>query len=135
MGFAGLIRSGELQLHNRSHLPTSHASAYYNHEPLRTPPSCWPTAARSNKLRIALDHEGAQPDPAQPPPSGNRGSRLTIGLAKGRQSCKRKRQGRAPQGLPTGKCVSHGQALASGSGHPLKPYSRGRGRLGPGCLH
>ena len=63
-----LIRKGELQLHNVHISPHSHASAFFNHEPLRVR-KLLAHRREIDKMRIALDQKGL-PDPLEPAPQG-----------------------------------------------------------------
>ncbi|WP_094555953.1 SsrA-binding protein SmpB [Synechococcus sp. 1G10] len=79
----GLIRNGELQLHNVHISPHSHASAYFNHEPLRTR-KLLAHRKEINKLRVALDQKGLTLVPLNLHLKGS-WIKLTLGLAKGRK--------------------------------------------------
>ncbi|MCP9799732.1 MULTISPECIES: SsrA-binding protein SmpB [unclassified Synechococcus] len=79
----GLIRSGELQLHNVHISPHSHASAYFNHEPLRTR-KLLAHRREIDKLRVALDQKGLTLVPLNLHLKGS-WIKLTLGLAKGRK--------------------------------------------------
>jgi SsrA-binding protein len=78
-----LIRNGELQLHNVHISPHSHASAYFNHDPLRTR-KLLAHRREIDKLRGQLDKKGTR---SHPPEHSLKGSwiKLTIGVGKGRK--------------------------------------------------
>ena len=78
-----LIRNGELQLHNVHIAPHSHASGYYNHDPLRVRRLL---AHRSeiDKLRGQLDQKGLALIPLNMHLQGS-WIKVTIGLGKGRK--------------------------------------------------
>ena len=79
----GLIRNGELQLHNVHISPHSHAGAYFNHEPLRTR-KLLAHRREIDKLRVALDQKGLTLVPLNLHLKGS-WIKLTLGLAKGRK--------------------------------------------------
>jgi SsrA-binding protein len=79
----GLIRSGELQLHNVHISPHSYAGAFFNHEPLRTR-KLLAHRREIDKLRIAIDQKGLTLIPLNLHLKGS-WIKLTLGLAKGRK--------------------------------------------------
>lgn len=79
----GLIRNGELQLHNVHISPHSHAGAYFNHEPLRTR-KLLAHRKEIDKLRVAVDQKGLTLVPLNLHLKGS-WIKLTLGLAKGRK--------------------------------------------------
>ena len=78
-----LIRSGELQLHNVHISPHSHASGYFNHDPLRTR-KLLAHRREIDKFRGQLDQKGLTLIPLNLHLKGS-WIKLTIGLGKGRK--------------------------------------------------
>jgi SsrA-binding protein len=78
-----LIRNGELQLHNVHISPHSHASAFFNHEPLRVR-RLLAHRREIDKLRVALEQKGLTLIPLNLHLKGS-WIKLTLGLAKGRK--------------------------------------------------
>ena len=78
-----LIRNGELQLHNVHISPHSHASAYFNHDPLRTR-KLLAHRREIDKLRGQLDKKGLALIPLNIHLKGS-WIKLTIGVGKGRK--------------------------------------------------
>ena len=78
-----LIRNGELQLHNVHISPHSHASSYFNHDPLRTR-RLLAHRREIDKLRGQLDQKGLTLIPLNIHLKDS-WIKFTIGLAKGRK--------------------------------------------------
>ena len=78
-----LIRNGELQLHNVHISPHSHASAYFNHDPLRTR-KLLAHRREIDKLRGQLDKKGLALIPLNIHLKGS-WIKITIGVGKGRK--------------------------------------------------
>ena len=78
-----LIRKGELHLHNVHISPHSHASNYFNHDPLRVR-KLLAHQREINKLRGHLDKKGLTLIPLNLHLKGS-WIKLTIGLGKGRK--------------------------------------------------
>ena len=78
-----LIRSGELQLHNVHISPHTHASNYFNHDPLRTR-KLLAHRREIDKLRGLVDQKGLTLIPLNLHLKGS-WIKLTIGLVKGRK--------------------------------------------------
>ncbi|MBM5803592.1 MAG: SsrA-binding protein SmpB [Cyanobacteria bacterium K_DeepCast_35m_m2_155] len=78
-----LIRNGELQLHNVHISPHSHASKYFNHDPLRVR-KLLAHRREIDKLRGGLDQKGLTLVPLNMHLKGS-WIKLTIGLGKGRK--------------------------------------------------
>lgn len=79
----GLIRNGELQLHNVHISPHSHAGRFFNHEPLRVR-KLLAHRREIDKLRVALDQKGLTLVPLNLHLKGS-WIKISIGLAKGRK--------------------------------------------------
>ena len=78
-----LIRNGEMQLHNVHISPHTHASGYYNHDPLRVR-RLLAHRREIDKLRGQLDQKGLTLIPLNMHLQGS-WIKLTIGLGKGRK--------------------------------------------------
>ncbi len=78
-----LIRKGELHLHNVHISPHTHASSYFNHDPLRVR-KLLAHRREINKLRGHLDKKGLTLIPLNLHLKGS-WIKLTIGLGKGRK--------------------------------------------------
>ena len=78
-----LIRKGELQLHNVHISPHSHASGYFNHDPLRIR-KLLAHRKEINKLKSQLEKKGLTIIPLSLQLKGS-WIKLTIGLGKGRK--------------------------------------------------
>ncbi len=78
-----LIRKGQLQLHNVHISPHSHASSYFNHDPLRVR-QLLAHRREINKLKGQLDKKGLTLIPLSLQLKGS-WIKLTIGLGKGRK--------------------------------------------------
>jgi SsrA-binding protein len=78
-----LIRNGELQLHNVHISPHSHASAYYNHDPLRVR-RLLAHRREIGRLKVALEQKGLTLVPLNLHLKGS-WIKLTLGLARGRK--------------------------------------------------
>ncbi len=78
-----LIRKSELQLHNVHISPHSHASSYFNHDPLRVR-KLLAHRREINKLQGMLDKKGLTLIPLNIHLKGS-WIKLTIGLGKGRK--------------------------------------------------
>tara|TARA_B100000700_G_C15055576_1_gene862628 strand:- start:4301 stop:4789 length:489 start_codon:yes stop_codon:yes gene_type:complete len=78
-----IVRKGELHLHNVHISPHVHASAYFNHDPLRVR-KLLAHKKEINKLRGALDMKGLTLIPLSLQLKGS-WIKLTIGLGKGKK--------------------------------------------------
>tara|TARA_B100000700_G_C14927139_1_gene800034 strand:- start:240 stop:737 length:498 start_codon:yes stop_codon:yes gene_type:complete len=78
-----LIRKGEIQLHNVHISPHSHASLYYNHEPLRTR-KLLAHRREIYKLKDKVDKKGLTLIPLNLHLKGS-WIKMTIGVGKGRK--------------------------------------------------
>ncbi len=78
-----LIRKGELQLHNVHISPHTHASGYFNHDPLRVR-KLLAHRREIDKLKVQLDKKGLTLIPLSLQLKGS-WIKLTIGLGKGRK--------------------------------------------------
>ncbi|QEY33473.1 SsrA-binding protein SmpB [Synechococcus sp. RSCCF101] len=78
-----LIRRGEMQLHNVHISPHSHASAYFNHEPLRVR-KLLAHRREIEKLRVALEQKGLTLVPLNLHLKGS-WIKMTVGLGRGRK--------------------------------------------------
>ena len=78
-----LIRNGELQLHNVHISPHTHASNYFNHDPLRTR-KLLAHRREIDKFRGLVDQKGLTLIPLSLQLKGS-WIKLTIGLGKGRK--------------------------------------------------
>ena len=79
----GLIRNGELQLHNVHISPHSHAGRFFNHDPLRVR-RLLAHRREIDKLRGALDQKGLTLIPLNLHLKGS-WIKVTLGLSKGRK--------------------------------------------------
>lgn len=98
-----LIRKGELQLHNVHISPHSHASAFFNHEPLRVR-KLLAHRREIDKLRIGLDQKGLTLIPLNLHLKGS-WIKLTIGLAKGRKLHDKRQEERRKQDIKDAKAA------------------------------
>nr|YP_002049111.1 SsrA-binding protein [Paulinella chromatophora]ACB42901.1 SsrA-binding protein [Paulinella chromatophora] len=78
-----LIRKNEIKLHNVHISPHSHASAYFNHDPLRVR-KLLAHSKEISKLKIALEKKGLSLIPLNLYLKGS-WIKLSIGLGKGRK--------------------------------------------------
>lgn len=78
-----LIRNGEMQLQNVHISPHTHASAYFNHDPLRVR-RLLAHRREIEKLRVALEQKGLTLVPLNLHLKGS-WVKLTLGLARGRK--------------------------------------------------
>nr|AUG32451.1 SsrA-binding protein [Paulinella longichromatophora] len=90
-----LIRNGEIQLHNVHISPHTHASNYFNHDPLRVR-KLLAHKKEIDKLRIALDKKGLTLIPLTLYLKGS-WIKLTIGLGKGRKLHDKRQEERRKQ--------------------------------------
>jgi SsrA-binding protein len=79
----GLIRNGELQLHNVHISPHSHAGRFFNHEPLRMR-RVLAHRREIDKLRVSLEQKGLTLIPLNLHLKGS-WIKITLGLARGRK--------------------------------------------------